>query len=352
MAQAPRPAPSSSGLGQLARNNGLTFGAAVNTGPLNRDAGYALAFQRETGIVVPEWEAKWAAVQPVEGRFDTGPLDQILAWAATNGRGVRGHALIWHQALPEWAERALAEGPDRAKAMMAAHIGAVLDYTRPRIRDWDVVNEVIADPAGSDTPQATPGDLRDSPWLRALGPSYIETALRLARDTDPLLRLTINEYGIEEATPAADEKRRRLLALVRDLLGRGVPLDAVGLQAHLQLAKPFNPAVLTTFIGALRDAGLAVLVTELDVRETADAPQDLAARDALVAERTYAFLSTALAAGVRTVLTWGLSDRYSWLSTEPGVVMPNGRTHRGLPLDAEWRRNAMWNAMARAFAGG
>jgi endo-1,4-beta-xylanase len=339
------------GLGQLARANGIAFGAAVQARLLAQDADYAAAFRREAAILVPEWEGKWSALQPLEGKFDTAPLDGVLDWARAARAPVRGHALVWHQDLPAWALAAMAESQGRARDLLLAHVTAVLAHTRPVIRDWDVLNEVIADPPGSDTPQAGPGELRDSPWLRALGPRYPEVALRLARGQDPTLRLTLNEYGIEEDTPAAAEKRRRLLALVRDLLGRGVPLDAVGLQSHLQLAKPFRPEVLTEFIGNLRQAGLAVLVTELDVRESWDAPQDLAARDALVAERAYAFVSTALAAGIRTVMTWGLTDRYSWLRTDPGVAMPGQRTHRGLPLDAEWRRNAMWGALARAFAG-
>lgn len=353
-AAAARPAlaqPAPEGLGALARANGIVFGAAVQGGLLARDADYAAAFQRECAILVPEYEGKWAALQPAAGRFDLKPLDSVLRWARANGKPVRGHTLIWHKDIPAWAQTALQEGPERARTVMAAQINTVLDYTQAQIRDWDVVNEVIADPAGSDTPQDGEGELRRSPWLAALGPSYIDTALRLARAKDATLRLTLNDYGIEEATPAADEKRRRLLSLVRGLLERGVPLDAVGMQAHLQLSKPFDPAPLTAFITALRDAGLAVLITELDVRETWDAPQPLPERDALVAERTHTFVSTALAAGVRTVLTWGLSTKHSWLSSEPAVAMPEGRIHRGLPFDAEWRRLPMWDALARAFAG-
>jgi endo-1,4-beta-xylanase len=342
--------PAQPGLGELARANGVTFGAAVQGGLLRQDTDYALAFAREAAIVVPEYEGKWGSLQPQENRFNSAALDAILSWGRRAGRPVRGHALIWHQDMPDWTRQAIAESPERARAVMAAYIGTVLEHTQPQIRDWDVVNEVVADPPGSDTPQAS-GELRDSPWLRALGPSYIETALKLARESDATLRLTLNEYGIEEDTPAAAEKRRRLLVLVRGLVERKVPLDAVGLQSHLQLAKPFRPGVLAGFIKELQSLGLSVLNTEMDNRESWDAPQDLAARDALVAERAYAFVSTALGAGVRTVLTWGLSDRYSWLTTDPGVAMPDKRTHRGLPLDADWRRKPMWDALGRALAG-
>lgn len=340
------------GLGQIARAQGLSFGAAVQEQYLANDPAYERAFTEEAGIVVPEWEAKWSTLQPEEGRFDSAPLDKILRWAQARGKPVRGHALVWHNALPDWAAAALGEGRDRALGVMAAHMDWVLNHTRAQIRDWDVVNEPIANPPGSDQPQSGPGTLRETPWLRALGSGYIETALRMARQRDPTLRLTLNEYGVEEDTPAAAEKRRRLLALLHSLLSRNVPLDAVGIQAHLQLSNPFNPEVFGAFLGDLRRMGLAVVITELDIRETWQAPQDIAQRDALVAERTEAFLSCALGAGVRTVLTWGLSDKYSWLATEPGVALPEGRIHRGLPFDGEWQRKPMWQALARGFGKG
>lgn len=357
--QAPAPAPpgpetlrSLTGLGELARRNGISFGAAVQTNLLTTDPGYAAAFAAEAAVIVPEWEGKWAALQPEEGRFDTAPLDGMLRWAQNRGRTVRGHALLWHEDLPGWAEAALAEGRPRALAVLGAHMDKVLNHTRPQIRDWDVINEPIANPTGSDRPQLDGGALRDTPWLRALGPGYMETALRMARERDATLRLVLNDYGIEEDVPDAAEKRRRLLELLRDLLARKAPLDAVGIQGHLHLSRPFNPAPFAAFLAEIRQMGLAVLVTELDVRETRAAPQDIAARDALVAERTYAFVSTALEGGARTVLSWGLSDKYSWLANTPAVAIGDGRVHRGLPMDEAWQRKPMWHALARAFRGG
>jgi len=336
------------GLHQLAREKGFTFGAAVQAGLLSTDASYAAAYEREAGILVPEFEGKWSILQPKEGEFDFSQFDAILQWGLARGRPTRGHALVWHDAFPGWANAAVGEGPARARAVMAAHIARVLSTTRLRIRDWDVVNEPVADPPGSDTPQAQ-GELRDTPFLRALGPSYIDTAFRLAREQDATLRLVLNEYGVEEDTPWAEEKRRRLLALVRGMVRRRVPIDAVGLQAHLQILRPFSIPVFANFVSALRAEGLSVLVTELDIREGEGVPDDYVARDRLVGERASAFMEAAIGAGVKTFLTWGLVDRYSWLVNEAAVARPDGKLHRGLPLDWEYNRKEMWRAMARAF---
>lgn len=333
----------------LARGRGIAFGAAVQGALLASDPAYAAAVTTEAQLLVPEYEAKWETLQPREGEFDFGLLAALAQYAQANRKQLRGHALVWHQAMPAWLPQALAEG--RGAAVLAAHLDTVLPTTRPAIRDWDVVNEMLANPPGSPFLDATPaqGIFRDTPWLRALGPDYVALALRLARERDPTLRLVINDYGLEGDNPWAEQKRAAMLALVRALLESNTPLDAVGLQAHLMLDEPFTPEPLAAFIAALRGLGIAVLITELDVREAQQLPGDEAARDAAVAARVEAVVGTAIQAGCRTVLTWGLSDRDSWLARTPEVARQDGATHRGLPLDQAFRRKPMWTALARAM---
>ncbi len=336
-------------LRQQVRPAGRSFGAAIRSEILTTDAAYAALYAAEADILTPEWESKWEALQPEEGRYDYEHLNKILAFSQQNQQRLRGHALIWHQAMPPWLANALTEGPSRARGVLEAHFNGVLAATRPSIRDWDVVNEPIANPAGSDQPQAGDNPMRETPWFRALGRDYVETALRWARALDPTLRLTINEYGVEEATPDAATKRARLLALLRHLLDRNCPLDAIGIQAHLQLRRPFQAEPFARFVGEIRDMGLAVLITELDIREADALPEGMPARDAAVAERARDFIAAAVGAGCRTVLTWGLSDRDSWLAREAGVARADGVATRGLPYDEALQRKPMWHALAGAM---
>lgn len=345
-----RPAEAGEGLGALAWKSGILFGTAVDSGRL-QDAAYARQVRSEARLLVPEWEGKWAALQPEEGRFNFAPLETLIDFAGRHGQHLRGHALVWHQAMPAWLTAALASGPARSHGALIAHLDVVLSRTAPVIRDWDVVNEAVANPGGPFLDQ-TPavGDLRDTPWLRALGPDYVHLVFRLARERDPTLRLTYNDYGLEGDNPFAEEKRRRVLRLLRRMVEAQVPVDALGLQAHLQLDEPFRPEPFAAFLKEVRGLGLAVLITELDLREAKAIPADLAARDALVAARVQAVVGTALQAGCRTVLTWGLSDKDSWLVRDKEVARRDGAAHRGLPLDAEGRRKPMWHALAAAFA--
>lgn len=92
--------------------------------------------------------------------------------------------------------------------------------------------------------------------------------------------------------------------------------------------------------------GLKIMITELDVSEKHDL--DVATRDQEIASVYEDFLSVMLEEpAVTTVITWGLSDRYTWLSKRP--QMAHIEELRPLPLDAQMERKLAWNAIAQAF---
>lgn len=342
-------APDGEGLRAVAARRDIPFGIAARGGILRNDTAFAAAAAREAAMLVPEVAGKWRALRPAEGVYDFTDLDEITAFAARHGQAVRGHTLVWHAAMRDWTLAALAEGPARGRAILEAHIDRVLGHTAGAIRDWDVVNEALADPWTSTEP------LRDSPWLRCLGPGYVELAFRLARQRDPGLRLTYNDYGCEHDTEADDQKRRRVLALVRGLRDRGAPVDAVGMQGHLHCDSVFSARKVAEFVRSIRELGLDVLITELDVLEP-ETRSDPSERDAKCASLVHAFVSTVLEEGGKAVLCWGLSDPYSWANRAPRSPPAEGAPGppapaRPLPLDADLQRKPMWHALARAFEG-
>lgn len=332
-----------------ARARGIVFGTAAQVALLRQDPALAALVAAEAELLVPEYEAKWGPLQPREGVFNVAPLQDFVAFAGAAGQRLRGHCLVWHEGNPEWLTAALAEGPARARRVMEEHFRVVLGTTANVMREWDVVNEMIANAPGSDNPSRAPGDLRDTPWLRALGPGYVELALRTARQLDRTLRLTVNDYGVEADTPWAAEKRARLLRLVRGLLERGAPLDAVGIQAHMQMREPFRPEPFIAFIRELRALGLAVSITELDVREPDVLAPTVEQRDALVAQYVEMVVRAAVEGGVRTIITWGLTDRDSWLVSQPAVARADGFATRGHAFDAALRPKPFRDALIRAF---
>jgi endo-1,4-beta-xylanase len=335
------------GLREIAARRGIAYGTAVHGSVLGTDAPYAASIAREAGILVPEGEGKWDSLQPEPGRFTTEELEPILRFAAAHGQTVRGHTLVWHTALPRWVWETEMTAAN-AERLLEAHVAGCLALTRGRVSDWDVANEVIADP------DVLPNqDMRDTVWFKALGERFLDISFRAARAADPGCKLVLNEYGVEASWPRADEKRARLLRLLRGMLQRGVPVTGVGIQAHMPLDQPFAPAPFAAFLRELRGMGLEVLLTELDVIEPSGPlrEEDIPARDAAVAERAHGVVSTAVEEGCRTVLTWGLADPYSWTNMWPPARRPDGVEIRALPLGRGFVRKPMWHALARAFEG-
>ncbi len=114
---------------------------------------------------------------------------------------------------------------------------------------------------------------RKSPWLDMVGDDYIEIAFRAAREADPAALLTYNEYGIELDNYESDNKRQQVLLLLRRLKARNVPIDALGIQSHLP-AEALNGQTpgyigLAHFILQVREMGLQVFITEMDVSDAA-----------------------------------------------------------------------------------
>ncbi|MEY2441218.1 MAG: endo,4-beta-xylanase, partial [bacterium] len=59
-------------------------------------------FLREFNSLTPENELKMDALQPRRGGYDFAAADKLVRFARRNGKAVRGHTLIWGQALPLW----------------------------------------------------------------------------------------------------------------------------------------------------------------------------------------------------------------------------------------------------------
>jgi endo-1,4-beta-xylanase len=140
-----------------------------------------------------------------------------------------------------------------------------------------------------------------------------------------------------------------VLKLLERLKSKGTPVQALGIQAHLQgNTTRFNSTKLKAFLGNITDLGLKVLITEMDVRDT-KLPEDPILRERIVAGVYEDYLSAVLEnPGVIAVLTWGLSDRCTWLSEDKPQKDDKGLV-RPLPLDAQMKRKLAWNAVARTF---
>ncbi len=313
----------------VAERAGIYYGTATSADGLRDMPDLAAAIAKECNIVVPEYDLKWEALRPTAESWNFDPVDRLLAFAEKNDMKVRGHTLVWHESFPRWARRQLHE--DDGLGMLEEHIHTVVERYRGKLIVWDVVNEAIDNKSGHDR------QMRKTPWLRALGPSYIDSAFTFAAEADPGAKLVYNDYGQEYP---GGEKAKAILALLHHLQDSKVPIHGVGMQAHLKVGSDIDRDNLGAFCCEVKRMGLDLLITELDVKDE-NAPEDVGQADQRVADKTHEFLDVVCSVVKPTqILTWGLSDRATWLAMPD--ENPSGDPVRPLPLDVDCQRKLMW----------
>ncbi|WFE36152.1 endo-1,4-beta-xylanase [Micromonospora sp. WMMD975] len=273
-----------------AAEKGRYFGAAVATNKLS-DNTYVTVLNREFNSVVAENEMKWDATESQQGRFNYSGGDRLVSHARANGMSVRGHALLWHQQQPGWAQ-----GMSGSALRNAAinHVTQVATHFKGQIYAWDVVNEAFAD-GGS-------GGRRDSN-LQRTGNDWIEAAFRAARAADPGAKLCYNDYN----TDGINAKSTGVYNMVRDFKSRGVPIDCVGFQSHLGTTIPGDyQANLQRFA----DLGVDVQITELDVMTGGNQAN-------IFGTVTRSCLAVSRCTGITV---WGVRDCDSWRGSDNALL--------------------------------
>ncbi|MBI1920741.1 MAG: endo-1,4-beta-xylanase [Geobacter sp.] len=327
-------------LRERAAAKGIVYGAACHQRTLFSDTEFAAVFAKECGILVPEGELKWGTLRPDPNSYNFAPADWLVEFAFKNKMLFRGHTLVWHGSMPKWFPDIVTSR--NAEKFLCEHIATVVGRYAGRTHSWDVVNEAILPSDGQ------PGGLRKTPWLNLLGPGYIDIAFRAAKEADPKALLVYNDNGLDFDTPDNEAKRMAVLRTLEQLKSAGTPVHAFGIQAHLEGdRKPFNAVRLRNFLKDVASLDLKILITEMDVIDQ-KLPADRAVRDRVVAGLYEDYLAAVLdEPAVIAVLTWGLSDKYSWLAKYRS--RDDKAPVRPLPLDEKFQRKLSWNAMARIF---
>jgi endo-1,4-beta-xylanase len=321
---------------------GLFWGAAVQSPQLKPESDFAALVARECSVVTPEWEMKWSALEPHQGQPRYGHADAIVNFAKEHQLKIRGHALVWHRSMPKWAKQAIKQKSDWP--LLASFITSTLDrYHDNSFIHWDVLNEVIEPRDGR------PDGLRKSTYLNAFGPDYIQRALDLAHGHAPNVRLYINEYGLDYDGQVERDRRATLLRLIESLKKANAPFHGIGIQGHLygRGKSKFSQESLRRFLADVAGHGLKITITELDVPE-ADISLPVEERDKRVADEVTRYLDVVLdEPAVEGIVTWGLSDRYSWLNTR---WRASGTKNRGLPFDENLAPKPVTRAIIEALA--
>ncbi|KTF67383.1 endo-1,4-beta-xylanase [Sphingomonas sp. HT-1] len=342
------------GLNTIAGQRGLRFGSAFAWSPPGADAGsfanpaYAALLQRDCGILVAENQMKWQAIRPSADGFDFSRFDAMLDWAEAHRMAMRGHTLLWHKSeyFPRWLNNHdFGAAPLReAERVLDTHVRTVCGRYGRRIGSYDVVNETVDEKTG---------DLRDTSLSRAFGGTVpmLDHAFRTARAAAPHAQLVYNDYMSWE--PGNEKHRAGVLRLLEGFRKRDVPVDALGVQSHIEPKGDGTPGEMSArqekpwraFLDTVTAMGYDLVITEFDVADQ-QLPGDFATRDRIVADYAGIYLDIMLGyPQLRDVLAWGMCDKYSWLNGfKP---RRDGSMTRVAPYDARFRPKPLHDAIAR-----
>lgn len=349
-------------LRQTAATKGIVYGGYHQRSPgdFTQDLKFQRAFLEDYSLIVGGFFG--VTIGPFgNNNYDFSQVDPFFNFAQKNQLAFRCTPMIWHMFNSPWLVEKF-KSPTTTSAeieqIFTNHISTVGKKYAGKVSSWDVVNEAI------NVEDGRPDGLRDTAvsgtdsgnfpsWLKFLGPDYIPRAFELLHAADPAAKLVLNDFSLEYSATLQNgyyEKRRNaLLTLLTKLKSRGTPIHVLGLQSHLQarLNKDFDANRFRQFLKDVASLGVKIVISELDVSDV-DLPKNIEARDRLVAESYYQFLSVALdEPAVTSIVNWGLSDRYTWLSDF--APRKDGAEVRPLLRDRQYNVKPAWAAVIKAL---
>ena len=288
------------------------------------DANYADALG---GVVGDEFDIVTLGTYQVstnwnEGEWDFSEMDRVAELAVANNMKIHGHPLVYGQdnVIPPWLREARDRGDwALVRQSMRDNIERTTAQYLGRVSAWDVVNEGVE----WDGERWT---YRDTPFQRAFAAGgqpayrYLDEAFHLARAGDPEAVLIYNDFSNLEINGKSDF----IHAMLQGMLARGVPVDAVGFQAHLGTdgrdtaweEGAFDEASVRANFQRFADLGLDIYITELDMHTRGTSADEYALQADMFARLTRLCVEQP---ACRTIQVWGYHDQYTWLDDFHGT---------------------------------
>jgi len=277
-------------------------------------------------------------VEPAPGRFNFMGMDRDIEFARQHQMKLFGASLIYRAGAvaPAWLVPRRGGDWGRPKqeydSILKEWIQTVVRHGGDAYYCWEVVNEPLSNP--------------NQPWEGVFGrDEYIARAFRYAREANPNVALELNETfgqgGIDRS------KADAFLDLVERLKSRGVPIDVVGTEMHLeaQQLRPNYLDELRHFLERARAARVQVYITEMDVYQGPPGafPDPMTHQRGIYHDVLAACLADSNCKGLTV---WGVSDIRSWLQAKVMNPHPDAKP---LLFDEQYQKKPAYFGLLQAF---
>lgn len=326
------------------------FGSAVTSAAFDGTLGeadakiYKQKFIENFNVAVTASSLKWHHMEPEKGKVNFLTTDNILSWADENHLPLRGHNLYWGiYYVQDWVkaltdEQLYEELHKRAKTIAPRY--------KDRFVEYDFNNEMMH------------GDY----YQERLGPDITKTMADWIKEYDPEAKLFLNDYDI-----LTGRMLQEFTDHIKDLQGRGMPIDGLGVQGHLH-AEDFSRDTLRYALDVLAQFGLPIRITEFNMpgqrsRFLVDkslVPNKKEQEQFAQNLKDYYRICFAHPA-VNGILMWGFWEGANWIPAssmyqQDWAPTPSGNAYKSLIFDEWWTKfkgksNDDGYCIIRAFYG-
>ncbi|MEO2205552.1 endo-1,4-beta-xylanase [Paenibacillus pabuli] len=250
--------------------------------------------------------------------FDFTAEDALVQRVQDAGLDLHGHVLVWHAQSPTWLHTAANGEPlsrEEALKNLRTHVKTVVEHFGDQVISWDVVNEAMNDNPAN--PQDWKNALRNSGWLQAIGPDFLEEAFLAAKEVIDEngwdIKLYYNDYNDDN-----QNKSTAIYSMVKEINEKYAAdhpgeklIDGIGMQAHYNLGTRLDNVKMS--LERFISLGVEVSVTELDIM--AGTNSAITEKEAKQQAYLYAQLMDLYKKNsehIPRVTFWGLNDSTSW----------------------------------------
>jgi endo-1,4-beta-xylanase len=251
-------------------------------------------------------------------QFDFTAEDALVQRVKDAGLDLHGHVLVWHAQSPTWLHTAEIGKPlsrEDALTNLRTHVKTVVEHFGDQVISWDVVNEAMNDNPAN--PEDWKNALRNSGWLQAIGPDFLEEAFLAAKEVIDEngwdIKLYYNDYNDDN-----QNKATAIYSMVKEINEKYAAnhpgeklIDGIGMQAHYNLGTRLDNVKMS--LERFISLGVEVSVTELDIM--AGTNSTITEKEAKQQAYLYAQLMDLYKKNsehISRVTFWGLNDSTSW----------------------------------------